>query len=185
MSIELETLNQGRVPDFGFWGPDITRVMLGDLPAMRLVDFCRYATNILITVIPLIKEVERKQIMDSVKWITSTHEKMSIRPDNEVTEASTYSDERPAVFLQDSQQIEEFVSSLNPGGKTVVDYTRNPFLVQEGNINIANTYLVAPAHFADLTLSILHGGFMGWSEELGVPECADRNLRRLLAVAQE
>lgn len=185
MSIELATLNRGGVPDFGFCGPDTTRVMLGDLPAMRLIEFCNFSVDALMAVIPFIEATKRSRIMDYVKWIAAKHEKMKIRPDYEVTVASTYSDEHPVIFLGDAKQEEEFVSSLNPAGKIVIDYTKNPFLVQDGNINIGNIYLVEPTHFAVLILSILHGGLAGWSKESGVPECADRNLRRLLTIAQE
>ena len=67
MSRELETKNLGRVGNFGFWGPDTTRVMLGELPAIPTARFCIWSTQTMVSLLSLLKGEERERLADAIK----------------------------------------------------------------------------------------------------------------------
>jgi hypothetical protein len=66
MSDSLETLNRGTVDNVGYiWG-DVSRVVLGELPAMPLSQFCTFATDTLIEAYQQTDLKQQKQIRDIV-----------------------------------------------------------------------------------------------------------------------
>lgn len=67
MSYKLETENRGGVPEFGFWGPDTTKVMLGDLPGMPTPQFCRYSVEAIITALSLADDIPKEEIRIAIR----------------------------------------------------------------------------------------------------------------------
>ncbi len=67
MSYELETKNLGKVPEFGFWGPDTTKIMLGELHGISTPQFCRYATDAIITALSLADGVQEEKIIGAIR----------------------------------------------------------------------------------------------------------------------
>jgi len=66
MSDSLETLNKGTVDSVGFiWG-DVSRVALGELPAMPLSQFCTFATDTLMQAYQQADLEQQQQIRDII-----------------------------------------------------------------------------------------------------------------------
>lgn len=62
------------------------------------------------------------------------------------------------------------------------DYPTNPFAVTpDGNININGLYIVGPVHFSSLVYHTLAGGFLGFDEDLGVPDFILEDSKKLIA----
>lgn len=79
MSYEIETRNHGKVPEFGFWGPDTSRIMLGDLPAMTTPQFCKYATEAIVAVAPQANANQIEQIKERIKWALEVNAGKKVR----------------------------------------------------------------------------------------------------------
>ena len=71
------------MPEFGFLGPDTTKIMLGELPGMLTPQFCRYATEAIITALSsadaVLKEEVRRAIMESVEWLSQVNAGKKVR----------------------------------------------------------------------------------------------------------
>ena len=69
MSSEIETRSHGTVPEFGFWGQDVSRIMLGDLPAMATPQFCKYATEAIAAAATQANADQIEQIKERIKQV--------------------------------------------------------------------------------------------------------------------
>lgn len=79
MSYKIETRNHGRVPEFGFWGTDISRIMLGDLPAMTTPQFCKYATEAIAAVATQVNADQIEQIKVHIKQVLEINAGKKVR----------------------------------------------------------------------------------------------------------
>jgi len=80
MSYSIETLNRGRKDEFGFWGPDTTRVRLGELPPMSFSQFCDYASNTLIVSLEGATQTERENIAKIVDQAVLQIKDLKVQP---------------------------------------------------------------------------------------------------------
>ena len=88
MSYSIETLNRGRNDEFGFFGPDVNRVRLGDLPPMNFFQFCTCATISLIISLEGATQTEREKIAKIVDWAILRVKDAKVRPTKTVVNPS-------------------------------------------------------------------------------------------------
>lgn len=92
----------------------------------------------------------------------------------EIKEAEEAGDLERASLLE-----EALVTAFNPSGVDIQDHFENPFKVVDTHIVVADLYDVDFQEFARFAVYVMHGGFIGWRRELGIPEYAHRGLQRL------
>lgn len=79
MSFSIETKNRGNVSEFGFWGSDTTRIMLGELPSIPIGQFCRYATEAIVASLPLASVEQREAMKRMITFAVQRNESKVIR----------------------------------------------------------------------------------------------------------
>ena len=82
MSYRIETLSGSKEPEFGFWSADVTRVRLGELPAMSLEQFCDYATNSVIISYESATVQERTEIRAAFEDAIAFTKDLPVREEN-------------------------------------------------------------------------------------------------------
>ena len=92
----------------------------------------------------------------------------------EIREAENVGDLERASLLK-----EALVTAFNPSGVDVQDHSENPFKVVYTHIAVGDLYEVDFQEFAKFAVYVMHGGFIGWRRELGIPEYAHKGLQRL------
>ena len=207
MSLTIETLNRGEVGNFGFVF-DSTRIRLGDdLPPMSVPQFCQYGTDALIELYQASDPTLKEKIAKSIQFAGSEMEGKKIRtfraprsfPDIDsehtgeidIPEGGEPIEIRKISFPDDlfnapwtQETAEDFMAALSDStGATIRNYESTPFISKGSYVEIAKMYDVPPDHFAYFVLHILRGGFMGWGN-LGIPDCAFRNMKRLQSVIE-
>lgn len=107
----MEIKGRGYVPEFGFLGPDTTKVMLGELPGMPTPQFSSYATKTIVEALSLVSGDElRNAVEASIGYALEVNKDNSIRSTRspfdlpraqnvEVRGTSQISDDVTAVFV--------------------------------------------------------------------------------------
>ncbi len=208
MSLRIETLNRGEVGNFGFVF-DSTRIRLGDdLPPMSVPQFCQYGTDALIDLYQTSDPALKAKIAKSVQVIGSGMEGKKIRAFREPRSFPDIDSERVGEidipgggepieirntsFPQElfnapwtQETAEDFMAAWSDStGATIRSYESTPFIPKGDYVEIAKMYDVPADQFFYFVLHILRGGFMGWGD-LGIPDCAFRNVKRLQSVTED
>lgn len=209
MSCTLETLNRGPVQDFGFYGPDISRVRLSDdLPPLSLSQFCEFSAEILVAAYkgsdPKIKgelqelflqaqarvrgllirpspETERSDVVSSNRISGAIEEDKEVGLDVRVTE---YSEELKQELAKSSKLTPELVERLAAAvgeahGYSSQNYLQTPFEFRSGIVKIGGKFDVDLLEFTHFATRIMTGGSFEWPSDYGVPECAGSAIKKL------
>ncbi len=175
--IDLETLN-GDPMQFGFYGGDITKVMLGNAPPMSTEQFVGYAASTLTQqIIPKLNRRTRAEwALDSQVGLDSLQgvPLLRISGDFMTEDSAELVDKIAAATPGSKEQIEldiAFGASVSPV-EPAVYYADNPFsvksngrrvdIVHEGHIQ----HTVGRQSFFNAAGYIMIGGIAGWG--LGV-----------------
>lgn len=186
MSYAIETLNSGRAEEFGFLGPDVWRVRLGELAPMKLSQFCAYSAVVLAVSLEGIDPQIREEIAQIVRSAISKVENQKVRPELDFDKVSVpktgeefFSELEKAKAKGDEERIAQLGDVLIANCfEKPKDYPTNPFAIRESHILIGSRYEIDLREFAHFTTYVLTGGFFGW-DELGIPKEANLALERL------
>lgn len=213
MSFTLETLNRGPVEDFGFYGPDITRVRLSnDLPPLSLEQFCQFSTQVLIDTyknLDLAGKAKLKELLleskrfvaglrvrpspraetkevDSSRLLTGLVEGVEVRKVDYSGELKRELSEALASNNEISPELGERLASAfsEAGGYISQNRLQGPFEFSDGVIKIENLYEVDPIEFTYFSRQIMVGGIFGWGD-YGIPECAASAINTLVQEVSE
>lgn len=144
MSYTLETINRGKVDGFGYHGPLITSVALGDIPRIPLDQFCDFGVKAMIKSWEHFPDGDKGAIIGA---LTSTEEE--IRDFNRL--------------------VPKHAKLLEVLTGPIVPYSENPIRVSERCVAIGERYLVDHEQYVYFAKYVLDGGFFGWNNETGVP----------------
>lgn len=186
MSLEIETLNLGKVENFGYNGPDVSEIILGELPPISFVDFARYSSNTLIIAL----EGQNDIVRDSIESFTDSHltkvESLPIRENAPRSLQEDTIDDLEGVLQRmepnnhnfRSMQIllEEMKSVEN---NDIPQDLGNPFSIMDSGIMIGEKYRLTVEEFAYFTSYALAGGHFRWGSR-GVPRVALMRLREYM-----
>lgn len=154
MSYVLETINGGKVGEFGYLGPLVTSVGLGELPRMPIDQFCDFGVAAMLTSWRYIKADQRMLMIASLNSAAQTLEGIGpMRPEY-------------LRFLED-------LLSTQP-------YSESPFKVGTKGVDIGNHYLVDHPDYALFAGYVLVGGSFGWNPSIGVPRPIPGAIDRVL-----
>lgn len=169
MTLEMKTL-EGGVIDVGFWGGDITKIQLGELPPMTTQQFAGYAAMLLVDDI-----IPNYDPMDRLDWAIESkaiNADLEITPQLELTGkflAQDTDELASQLFKVPDRDLDELIIVLQ-AAVTPVDepeyYAESPFsITSDGNVSMElgeDRHTVKAREFHALTNYVLHGGMMGW-----------------------
>lgn len=185
MSLQIESLNQGKIEKFGYNRSDVSKVRLGELPPLSSIDFARYAGNTLMIAL----EGQSDELKDSIaKTVNYRLQKIVDLP---IREDAPLSFSREVIM-----GLEEKIEHMHPNNENAAALRQmveeiegseyddiaadhgNPFTIVDDNILIGEKYLVSVKEFAYFTSYALAGGHFGWGNR-GVPRVALDALTRI------
>jgi hypothetical protein len=182
MTTRIETLDGGDI-DTGFWGPDVSKIQLGDLPTMTTQQFVGYAALSLVQdIIPKLNDDERIQWARNVSYV---RQQVEHAPVKNVTDKffALSADELAEQFSTVSEKdrgelLDELAAAVVPIEKAIY-YPESPFTVQGDGQRISLSHEGETHHVIDtkdffyLFTKIVHGGFVGWDERGTYQEVKD------------
>lgn len=187
MSFEVVTSN-GEVFRGGFFGPDTSRIMLGELPVITTKQFCEFSTEVLLEAIPGLDEDMHREIQDHVSYAQRGVEGIEEKHQENPYTGFESIDVLMRAFSKAKEEGDE-AEAQNAGeaatqamseifGNTCVLYEENPFTLRDNVIAIGEQYEVTIGEFASFVASYLKGGIIGWGSD-GIPDYAAESIRRL------
>jgi len=179
MSYVLETLNRGYVEDCGFVFGDIECVRLGALPAIPVSQFVEYSTETIL------------EILSSENLDSKLKEQLQIEIAfncGRVTQATVQETSRSLKRRADidDEIARQVVKTMTPNlagefGNPARNYVKNPFVFQNGQVNISNIYEVSVPEFVIFASRQIGGGTFGWNPNIiRIPKEVKENSLRLL-----
>lgn len=184
MSYRLETLNRGQVEDFGCIFGDIECVRLGTLPAMPIGQFAQYATETILEVLES-GEVDSKNkqvLLVEVAYNCGRVAQASTQELNRVLMGDDNSDDKLARKIAQTFPSEFAGAVGNPSR----EYSKNPFVFQNGQINISNVYDVTAEEFVIFAARVIGGGLSGWNPRVvTIPEEIKSSAAKLMITISE
>lgn len=186
MSYRIETLNKGTIENFGFLGPDVSKIRLGEMPAIDFEDFCNWSTNTLIVALETADHDLKKEIETIVAGTHGKIKDLSVREDpldfrtetrRALAEALEKLPDNHVMKVPFEQMIEELDRSQD-SWETAQHYDSNPFSIEGGHIVIGNTYKLTLREFAYFSTYVMAGGWFGWDER-GIPRPARESIDKL------
>lgn len=170
MTLEVKTIHGDNI-DLGFWGGDITKIQLGDLPPMTTPQFVGYAAvRLAQDIIPTYDPLTRMEWATAARMV---HQDLLITPQLEYTGKFLAQDTDKLVsqlYTTPSDNLDELMITLQ-AAVTPVDepefYARNPFEVMADGTQVSMVgedarHTIKAHDFHALTHHILRGGMMGW-----------------------
>jgi hypothetical protein len=178
----METLDGGSI-DTGFWGPDISKVQLGDLPLMTTQQFVGYAALSLIDgALPKLDHAKRAEWADGARRV---REKIKNIPIKQSTgKFFARSADELATLMEDvaekdkDELFTELAASVVPT-EDAEYYRENPFVVQGDGQRVGFVYQNEIQHVVDtddlfyLLHYVIHGGMKGWDQSGTYQEVKD------------
>jgi hypothetical protein len=172
MALMLATIDNG-VIETGFYGPDTSKVQLGDLPPITIQQFSGFAISAARDVIPKLDPTDRQQWAADARTI---HERVAALPTLRATGrflARTQEElARQMPTVEGKEDEGEFWAALSatmaPTDEALY-YQDNPFIVDsEGQVSLTGeegvVHVISPVNFMNLAFRVLRGGMAGWNE---------------------
>lgn len=182
MSMRIPTLDGGEI-SAGYWGPDTSKVELGELPTMTTQQFAGYAALTLTRgIIPDLEPDTR------AKWAADArnlHNMVKDTPTMKITgkfighaigDLSALGDK---VESDDSAEYNAILNSALVPTEDAVYYRENPFFVRPGGKQVDFVHENAVAHMLDreyffaLAYRVIRGGLTGWTADGAEPGTVD------------
>jgi hypothetical protein len=158
--------------DAGFWGPDISKVQLGELPPITTPQFAGYAAITLAEVIPRLDPTVREELASDVH---KARERIEALPTFNFSGRFIAQDARELTSQMDTVGADSKVELMAELCARIVhtpsatSYRESPFKV-EGNGQFVRiganetSHSLSAEDFLGLTLGIMRGGIIGWDE---------------------
>lgn len=171
MTTIIVTLDGGEI-ETGFWGPDVSKIQLGELPLMTTQQFVHYAASVLTErVIPQLDTVTRAQWAQDARSLREQVQDLLVLQitgqffTQGIDELTSRIDTTSA---SDKGELSAALSAAVVPTDDAVYYKENPFKVQSDGQRIGLVHEATVRHvidredFFNLTYSIVRGGIMGW-----------------------
>jgi hypothetical protein len=168
----LETIGGGEI-ETGFWGPDTSKVQLGELLPITTPQFAGYASLTLAEVIPHLDPAARQEWAGDVHTVRERVEALPDLPHlgkfiaQDLGELTSRMD---TVSDEDRAELLAALKSAAVPTEQAAYYCKNPFNVQPDGQSVSiegedgTSHVVTAEDFVGLTFRIMRGGMAGWDE---------------------
>ncbi|HUA13309.1 MAG TPA: hypothetical protein VL989_02305 [Candidatus Sulfotelmatobacter sp.] len=172
MAINVETIDGSNI-ETGFWGPDITKVQLGDLAPITTQQFAGYAGLALADVIPTLNSEFKQRFAVSVALERVVIESLPTLVITGKFIAQTTEELLDQFFTVDEEDKEELAFALSAAlapTREAEYYPENPFSLQTDDQSVriedlnGTGYAITGEEFARFTFWIMRGGLAGWDQ---------------------
>lgn len=182
MTMIINTLDGGEI-ETGFWGPDVSKIQLGELPMMTTQQFVGYAALALTReIVPKLDDETRaawapdarslRERVEGLPVLSVTGKFFAQGPDELASQLDT-------VEPHDKGELNAALSASVVPTDEAVYYRESPFRVQVDGQRVGFVHedevrhVVDREDFFNLTHSVVGGGIMGWSKDGTYQEVKD------------
>lgn len=172
----IETLDGGEI-ETGFWGPDISKIQLGELPMITTRQFAGFAALALtVEIIPKLDAETRtvwardarslRERVQGLPVLNITGKFFTQGPDELIAQRDT-------VSVDDKAELDVELSAAAVPTDEAVHYGKSPFKVQPDGQRVGFVHDDEVRHVVDredlfnLFYRVVGGGIMGWNQDMG------------------
>lgn len=181
MSILIEATDGSQI-EAGFWGADISKVMLGELAPITTQQFAGYAGLTLAEVIPTLDNQQRVDLSGRVHKVRQRLDALPAKQISDQFSGQCLDELLSQVDTVDDEDSFELWSTIGAAAaptERAYDYATNPFTVWPVGqlIDMEDVYgarhTINNGGFVVLAYRVMRGGWAGWTEDGTYQEIKD------------